>query len=121
MTNSFGLTYFGRPKVPLPVVVDRLQDRVAFAQMAERLLHNVEIVGARVDRRQALLAALAAVVAVVVVGAEHGAALLAQNLGDARRQRRLARRRIADDSQYDRVLNPLRHFLLPSTYVFLFT
>jgi len=39
-----------------------------------------------------LLGALAAVEAVIVVGAEHGAAVLAQNLGDTRRQRRLARR-----------------------------
>ena len=76
---------------------------------------------ARIDGREALLGALAAVEAMIVVGAEHGAAVLAQNLGDTRRQRRLARRRIADDSQNDRVLDPLRHFLLPAFSFFYFT
>ena len=87
-----GLHIFRPAEGAVAVVVDRLQDRIAFAQMTQRLLENIEIVGARVDGRQALLGALAAVEAVIVVGAEHGAAVLAQNLGDARRQRRLARR-----------------------------
>jgi hypothetical protein len=32
-----------------------------------------------------------------------------QNLGDAGRERRLARRGIADDAEDDRMINPFRH------------
>ena len=87
MTKSLGLTYSGGSKRAVPVVVDRLQDRFAGAQQAQMLLENVDIVGARVERRQARRGARLPVVAMIVVGADHRAVRLAQNLGDAYRQR----------------------------------
>ena len=121
MTNSLGLTYSAGSSVPCSVVVDRLQDRLAVAQQAQMLLEDVDIVRARVERRQARRGARLAVVAVIVVSADHRAVFLAQNLGDARRQRRLSRRRITDDAEDDRMIDPLRHFalqaLLPSSGV----
>jgi hypothetical protein len=48
------------------------------------LLENVDKVCSRVERGQAGSGALRAVVAMIVVGADHRAVCLAQNLGDAR-------------------------------------
>ncbi len=87
MTKLLGPDIFGRLERAMPMVVDRLQDRLAVAQQAQMLLQDVDIVGARVERRQARGGARLAVVAMIVVGADHRAVFLAQNLGDAYRQR----------------------------------
>ncbi len=89
------------------MVVDRFQDRLAFPQQPEMLLDDVDVVGARIEGGQAVLRPIAPLVAVIVVGAEHGAMVGTQNLGDTGRQRRLAGRRIPNDSEDDRMLSPL--------------
>src|SRR5680860_155837 len=76
------------------------------------LLEDVDVIGARVERRQAGGGAGPTIVAMVVVGANHRAVRLAQNLGDAHRQRRLPRRRITYDAEYDRMIDSLRHIAL---------
>jgi RNase adaptor protein for sRNA GlmZ degradation len=65
------------------MIVDRLQDRLAATQQAQMLLEHVDIIRAWVERGQASSSALRAVVAMVVVGADHRAVRLAQNLSNA--------------------------------------
>ena len=92
----------GRREGAVRVPVDRLQDGLAVAQMAQVLRHDVEVVGVGVQRRDAELGSLPAVVAVVVVGAGVGHGVLAQHAHEAPGHRGLAGRRVADDAEDDR-------------------
>ena len=84
MTKSLRPDVFGRFERAVAMIVDRLQDRLADPQQPQVLLEHIDIVRARVERRQARGSALRAAVAMIVVGANHRAVLSAQNLGDAR-------------------------------------
>src|SRR5689334_882112 len=111
-----GLDVFRRFKRAVAMVVDGLQDGLAAPEQTQMLLENVDMVGARVERRQAGGSTLRTAVAVIVVSTDHRAVLGTQNLGDAGRERRLARRRIADDAEDDRMINPFRHRLLQTPF-----
>ena len=91
-----------RPERAVGVPVDGLQDRLAVAQMAQVLRHDVEVVAVRVQRRDAELGSLLAVVAVVVVGAGVGHRMLAERAHETPGHRGLPRRRVADDAENDR-------------------
>ncbi len=84
------------------VLVDRLQDRLAAAQVHEVLAHHVEVVAVRVQRRDAQLRALAAVVPVVVVDADVRDVDLAEHTYEPAREGCLTGRRVADDAEDDR-------------------
>ena len=100
--EAVGLDVDGRREGAVRVPVDRLQDRLAVAQMAQVLRHDVEVVAVGMQRRDAELGSLPAVVAVVVVGAGVGDRVLAQDAHEAPGHRGLARRRVADDAEDDR-------------------
>jgi len=92
----------GRCERAVRVPVDRLNDGLAAAQQHQVLAHDVHVVAARVERRQAHVGALRAVVAVVVVEADVRDLLLAQHAHQPPRQCRLAARGVAHDAKDDR-------------------
>ena len=77
--NRSGLHVHGRSEGSVLVAVDRLEDRLAAAQVHEVLGDDVEVVAVGVQRRDPELGALLAVVAVVVVGADVRDVLLAEH------------------------------------------
>jgi hypothetical protein len=100
--EALGAHVHRRPEGAVLVAVDGLEDRVAPAQVREMLGDDVHVVAVRVQGRDLKLGPLAAVVAVVVVGADVGHVLLAQDAHQAAADRRLAARRVADDTEDDR-------------------
>ena len=82
--------------------VDRLEERLARAHVAEVLGHDVHVVAVGVQRRDVPLRALLAVVAVVVVDADVRDVVLAEHAHEPAREGGLARRRVADDAEDDR-------------------
>ena len=91
-----------RGQRPVPVAVDRLEDRPAAPEMDEVLLQDVEMVALGMQRGDAVLGSLRPGVAVVVVAGDVRDLGLAEDPHQAARQRRLARGRVADDSEQDR-------------------
>src|ERR1700739_4617507 len=92
------------------MAVDRLQDRVAGADVPGVLGDDVEVVAVGMQWRDAELGPLLAVVAVVVVGADVRDLLLAERPHQTTRDCGLARRRVADDAEDDWA----RHRQVPS-------
>ena len=74
----------GRAEGAVPVLVDRLHDRLVCPQVLEVLREDVEVVAVGVERRDVALGPLLAVVAVVVVGAEVRDLVLAEDAHDPR-------------------------------------
>ena len=72
------------------MVVDRFGDRLSALERPELLLHEREVVGARIERRHADQGSLAAIEGVIVVEADGGDAIGAEQVVEGRRQRRLA-------------------------------
>ena len=72
------------------VVVDRLEDRLAQRQQLQVLLHDVDVVAGRVERRERERLSLLAVVPVVVVDADGGDPIGAERVDQPLRQGRLA-------------------------------
>jgi len=62
------------------------------------LLQDVDVIAGGVEGRDPVAGPLAPVVAVIVVGADQGAALRPQDLGDAARQGGLAGGAVPDDA-----------------------
>ena len=99
----------GRPDVlgggkgPVLMAVDGLDDRLARPQVRQMLAQDVQVVAVRVQRGETALGPLLAVVAVVVVGRDVRDLVLAEDPNQPARQRRLARRGVADDAEQDRV------------------
>src|SRR4051794_16182305 len=91
-----------RPEAAVLVPVDRLQERLARAQVREMLRHHVHVVALGMERCDVALGALLAVVAVVVVDADVRDVVLAQHPDEPACQGRLARGRVADDAERDR-------------------
>jgi hypothetical protein len=75
---------------PVFVAVDRLENRLAVAQLADVLRHDVEVVGVGMQGRDPELGALAAVVLVVVRHRDAGDVVPPENLDEARCDRGLA-------------------------------
>jgi hypothetical protein len=88
-----------RPERAVLMAVDRLEDRVAAAQVHEMLTDDVHVVAVRVQGGDAELGALCPVIAVVVIGADVGDVVLAQDADEAAADRRLAAGRVADDAE----------------------
>jgi len=91
-----------RPEGAVRVLVHGLEDRLVLAQMSEVLSDDVHVVAVGMQRRDVALFALLAVVLVVVVGPDVGHLLLAEDVDEPARDRRLPRRRVADDAKDDR-------------------
>jgi len=81
------------------VAIDRLEDRLAAAQVRKVLSDDVHVVAVRVKRRDTELRSLLAVVAVVVIGANVSDVFLAEYAQQPAGNRGLAGRRVADDAE----------------------
>ncbi len=89
-----------RAKRTVGVSIGRLENRALCRQRLEITSENVEIVRARIKRRDAHHLALRAVVAVIVVTGDVGDLFLSEDACESARQRRLAARRIANDGEH---------------------
>jgi hypothetical protein len=96
----------------LSVVVDRLQDRLTEGEELEMLLHDLDVVALRVERREREALALGAVVAVVVVDADRGDPLRTERSAEALGQGRLARGTVARNGEHGRA-DPARARVAP--------
>ncbi len=91
----------GRLERAVAVPVDRLEDRLPGAKVRQVLAEDVEVIAVGMERRDPALRPLRAVVAVVVVGRHVRDLLLAEDAHEPPRERRLARRGVADYAEKD--------------------
>ena len=96
-----------RPEPPAAVVVGGLQDRLPVTEVRQVLTEDVEVVGGRIQRRDAELGSLLAPVAVVVVAADVRDVLApAEDPDHAAGERRLPGGGVSDHSEDDRTSHP---------------
>ena len=96
-----------RPERPAAVVVGGLQDRLPVAEVRQVLAEDVEVVGGRVQRRDAELGSLLAPVAVVVVAADVRDVLApAEDPDDAAGEGGLPGGGVPDNPEDDRTSHP---------------
>ena len=106
MRNSPGLDIHRTGEGARFVVVDRLEDRLALAaEQAEVLLHDVDVIGRRIQSRKAVGSTLSTVEGVVVVHTDDRYPLGTEDLDDAIGQRRPAGGRVTDDTEYHGMLD----------------
>src|SRR5271157_547258 len=100
-----GLDILRTDEHPGGMVVNGLENWLAVMQALQLQFQNVEIVTIRMERRNAACSSLGSVVFVIVVGANVSHVFGTEQIHQSLRQRRFARRTVANDAQHNRPLS----------------